>query len=184
MTPSSALTAEEAAEKYWMEDLDMAAPKYCANGVYEHYLDGVRFGIRWKEEQGRDERMFPIIPDRSKMPKTRPHPTSIPWWLADLAYSVYSRKNGTWQSLETIASRGGFGATEMDQLVPDWRERLAPPPPDEREKLVEALKKLRDPRQWKTGGAGGCDMYQGLPPAMRIVDELLRTFETGTGGKV
>lgn len=65
------------------------------------------------------ERMFPIQSERG----AKPHPTRIPWSIAELAYSVYSGKYGRDQSLERLASRGGFGPGEMDTFVPDWRER-------------------------------------------------------------
>lgn len=65
-------------------------------------------------------KMFPILKSYTKQ---KPHPTSIPWEVADLAYSVYSNKYGRDQSIERMAERGGFGAEEMDELLPDWRER-------------------------------------------------------------
>lgn len=65
-------------------------------------------------------KMFPI---QRSYTKQKPHPTSIPWEVADLAYSVYSNLYGRDQSLERMAERGGFGAKEMDELLPDWRER-------------------------------------------------------------
>lgn len=39
--------------------------------------------------------------------------SSIPWWLAELAYKEYSRRYGTEQSLERLAERGGFGHAEL-----------------------------------------------------------------------
>lgn len=73
-------------------------------------------------------REFPIQSERG----AKPHPTSIPWWLADQAYSVYSARYGKAQSLERLAERGGFGPSEMDEFVPDWREQCS---------AYEALKK-------------------------------------------
>jgi hypothetical protein len=69
---------------------------------------------------GNEPRMFPI---QSSDKNTKPHPTRIPWAIADLAYSVYSARYGRSQSLEHLAERGGFGANEMDLFLPDWRER-------------------------------------------------------------
>ena len=43
--------------------------------------------------------------------------TSIPWWLAEIAYSEYSRRFGTGQSLERLAERGGFGRWELLSLL-------------------------------------------------------------------
>lgn len=62
---------------------------------------------------------FPILRDR----KARPYPTEIPWSVAELAYSVYSSRYGNSQSLQTLANRGGFHPGEMDDFLPDWRER-------------------------------------------------------------
>ncbi len=66
---------------------------------------------------------FPIIPDRNKNSTVAPHPMSISWATAELAYSVYVQRHGDDQSLERMAERGGFGAIEMDMFLPDWRER-------------------------------------------------------------
>ena len=63
-------------------------------------------------------KQFPVIPDTLSL---EPHPTSIPWEIADLAYSAYMRKYGKKQPLERIAERGGFYASELDSLLPGWR---------------------------------------------------------------
>lgn len=68
------------------------------------------------------EKMFPIQSGRKDTP---PHPTSIPWSVADKAYSVYRARYGSSQSLERLAERGGFGANEMDHLHPGWREEVS-----------------------------------------------------------
>lgn len=62
-------------------------------------------------------RTFPIQVERG----AEPHPLTVPWAVAELAYSVYAQRFGTSQSLDYIAARGGFGATEMDRLLPGWR---------------------------------------------------------------
>lgn len=67
------------------------------------------------------ERMFPIQSERG----AKPHPLLIPWSIAELAYSVYSANYGRSQSLERLSQRGGFGPSEMDMFVPDWRERCS-----------------------------------------------------------
>lgn len=64
--------------------------------------------------------MFPIQSERG----ADPHPLRIPWDVAELAYSVYSARYGRDQSLERMAERGGFGPSEMDMFLPDWRERV------------------------------------------------------------
>lgn len=66
-----------------------------------------------------ETRQFPIQSQRG----AKPHPLSIPWHVAELAYSVYSALYGRGQSLERLAQRGGFGPCEMDNFLPDWRER-------------------------------------------------------------
>ena len=68
------------------------------------------------------ERTFPIMPyERRK--EGRPHPMRIPWSVAELAYSVYAKRYGEDQSLGQLAERGGFGACEMDEFLPDWCAR-------------------------------------------------------------
>ncbi len=65
------------------------------------------------------DRTFPIQTRRGNAP----HPTRIPWSVADLAYSVYAGRCGRDQSLEELARRGGFSAGEMDEFLPGWRDR-------------------------------------------------------------
>lgn len=45
--------------------------------------------------------------------------------------------------------------------------------------MIEELKRLRDPKWWKAGGIGGQDQYAGMPPAIRIIDMILKEFESG-----
>lgn len=66
--------------------------------------------------------MYPMFPIQSQQ-GVKPHPLSIPWDIAELAYSVYSARYGRSQSLGRLAERGGFGPGEMDLFLPDWRER-------------------------------------------------------------
>ncbi len=44
-------------------------------------------------------------------------PSTIPWWLAEIAYQEYARRFGTDQSLERLAERGGFGRDELLMLL-------------------------------------------------------------------
>jgi hypothetical protein len=53
-----------------------------------------------------------------------PEPTSIPWPVAEVAYREYARRYGTYQSLERLAERGGFGISEMDDFHPGWRKEV------------------------------------------------------------
>jgi len=67
--------------------------------------------------------VFPVIYWQSK--DAKPGPMTIPWEVAEYAYSVYSSKYGRSQSLERLRERGGFHASELDDFVPDWRERAS-----------------------------------------------------------
>lgn len=80
-----------------------------------------------------DERKFPIQTERG----AKPHPLLIPWSMAELAYSGYAANYGKSQSLERLAERGGFGPSEMDEYLPDWRERC-----DELQRLRAELKDM------------------------------------------
>lgn len=46
-----------------------------------------------------------------------PKRSTIPWWLAEIAYQWYVKRFGESQSLEVIASRGGFGRDELVALL-------------------------------------------------------------------
>ncbi len=63
-----------------------------------------------------EQRLFPV---QSGTSYGKPHPTQIPWSIADKAYSVY-RARYSGQSLERLAERGGFSAEEMDEFHPQW----------------------------------------------------------------
>lgn len=69
------------------------------------------------EKTGAPER-FPIQTERG----AAAHPLSIPWSLAEEAYSAYAAKWGKSQSLERLAERGGLCPSEMDEFRPGWRE--------------------------------------------------------------
>ncbi len=43
--------------------------------------------------------------------------SSIPWWLAEIAYEHYAKLFGNQQSLKRIAKRGGFGRDELLTLL-------------------------------------------------------------------
>lgn len=80
------------------------------------------------------ERMFPLMPQRG----AAPGPLSIPWSVAEKAYSVYAAEFGLGQSLERLAERGGFGLGEMDKFYPAWRDEVS-----EIVKLKNALRSER-----------------------------------------
>lgn len=52
----------------------------------------------------------------------KPHPTTIPWNLVELAYSVYAAEHGQVESLKELVASGRFSPDVMDSLVPYWRE--------------------------------------------------------------
>ena len=61
-----------------------------------------------------DNRPFPI---QGGLPSTGIKPSTIPWWLAKIAHENYLKMYGGGQSLERMAERGGFGRTELVQLL-------------------------------------------------------------------
>lgn len=71
----------------------------------------------------KDDRPFPIQGGnnweriRSERPIIHYPPSTIPWWLAEEAYKVYSDKFGSSQSLERLAERGGFSREELVWLL-------------------------------------------------------------------
>jgi len=62
-----------------------------------------------------DTRPFPIQGnwDMESQPDRTVKSSTIPWWLAEEAYTYYSKHYGTRQSLERLAERGGFGRAEL-----------------------------------------------------------------------
>lgn len=76
-----------------------------------------------KQKDLMDDRPFPIQGGHNwnRKPGDRPvihyQPCIIPWWLAEEAYKVYSKKFGNAQSLERLAERGGFGREELLWLL-------------------------------------------------------------------
>jgi hypothetical protein len=61
-----------------------------------------------------DTRPFPI---QGGLPSTGIKPSTIPWWLAEIAYDHYAKMYGRGQSLERMAERGGFGRKELLALL-------------------------------------------------------------------
>ncbi len=64
-----------------------------------------------------DTRAFPIQSGWDKEAHCHEKGSSIPWWLAEEAYTYYSSRWGTDQSLERLAERGGFGRDELLGLL-------------------------------------------------------------------
>lgn len=68
--------------------------------------------------------------------KTAPvqgYPAGIPWEMHLRAYNVYCGKFGTQPALIDLEGkncRGGFHTSELDMLIPGWREELARPTED------------------------------------------------------
>jgi len=65
-----------------------------------------------------DTRSFPIQGTLSSNPIFgKSESSTIPWWLAKIAYEHYAKLYGSQQSLERMAERGGFGRTELLALL-------------------------------------------------------------------
>jgi len=64
-----------------------------------------------------DTRPFPIQDEWSATTHSRKKASTIPWWLAEIAYEYYSERFGKTQSLERLAERGGFGRNELLALL-------------------------------------------------------------------
>lgn len=94
------------------------------------------------------QRMFPIQSSCG----AAPHPTQIPWHIADLAYSVYRANYGSSQSLERLAERGGFGPGEMDMFLPGWREMCSDRKAiEEAKEIIEGTMEELDPDKERDG---------------------------------
>lgn len=60
------------------------------------------------------EKMFPIQADHGRHKRSA---GSVPWSVAEVAYQTYSKLYGSNQSLERLAERGGFGWSELVNLI-------------------------------------------------------------------
>ncbi len=71
----------------------------------------------------------PITTDLYKKSAINTFPISrlgfIPRAVAEKAYAEYSKRYGKNQSLDALATRGGFSVLEMDDLYPGWRDEVA-----------------------------------------------------------
>lgn len=98
----------------WPEDLDRWCGRCLANQAADR--------LEALSTPSPEPRMFPVV-----------RGGQIPWAVAELAYIAYAERFGRDQSLERLAHRGGFHADELDELLPDWRDRIAPRSPAPRE---------------------------------------------------
>ena len=66
-----------------------------------------------------DVRPFPIQGGYNYATETRVRTdkSTIPWWLAEIAYAQYAKLGHGAQSIERIAERGGFGREELVKLL-------------------------------------------------------------------
>lgn len=67
-----------------------------------------------------DDRPFPIQAEGYSHPRS-----TIPWWLAEIAYRGYAKKfpgSAMMQSLEQLKERGGFGRQELLYLLAESDE--------------------------------------------------------------
>lgn len=113
------------------------------------------------------QRMFPIQFERG----AKAHPRQVPWWIAELAYSVYAGRYGHSQSLERLAERGGFAPGEMDEFLPDWRERC-----DENAALRERLE-AAEKDAYKRGFIDGIRAYAHHKDGVQYVGTTGRTLK-------
>ena len=63
-----------------------------------------------------DTRPFPIQSEGFVRGKGRLRQSTIPWWLAEIAYEHYHSLYPE-QTLERLAKRGGFGRNEIVNLI-------------------------------------------------------------------
>lgn len=72
----------------------------------------------------RTEKMFPIQGEHDwRNNIDRPY-GAVPWAVAEIAYKTYVEWYGSNQSLETLASRGGFGWTELVSLLKQDKQQI------------------------------------------------------------
>ena len=64
-----------------------------------------------------DTKPFPIQDEWSATTHSRLKSSTIPWWLAEVAYDYYAERFGKEQSLERLAERGGFGWSEIPYMT-------------------------------------------------------------------
>lgn len=83
---------------------------------------------REKGEAVTEERLAPV----------QGYSAGIPWSLHLEAYDAYREKYGKQQALIEGGCRGGFGARELDEFIPGWRDRVS-----EIGKLRAEVKELR-----------------------------------------
>jgi hypothetical protein len=61
---------------------------------------------------------LPLPPEEAAPRRFPLQPTgSIPWSVAEVAYTAYVRRYGRSQSLDRLAARGGFGHSELIELL-------------------------------------------------------------------
>lgn len=72
------------------------------------WLDAAEGGVRMDD----DTRPFPI--QAGVLGESR---SSIPWWLAEIAYDSYVKSFGSGQSLQCLLERGGFSRDELVCLI-------------------------------------------------------------------
>ena len=75
---------------------------------------------------GREPMTTGVNPNVSTADDRRPFPvqgelyhaaSTIPWWLAEIAYAEYAKRYGKRQTLERLGKRGGFGREELIALI-------------------------------------------------------------------
>lgn len=57
-------------------------------------------------------RWFPVLAGEQNLSR-------VPWEVAEAAYDLYAKRNGTGRTLDEIAEAGGWGITELIELLAD-----------------------------------------------------------------
>lgn len=94
------------------------------------------------------------------------YPGGIPWPIHLEAYAAYCKryyKQVALIDLEGRGCRGGFGDTELDSLIPGWRERVSP--------IAEMQHQLVAIRK-------ACDLHD--HPTCRLIDEIRKILGADT----
>lgn len=86
----------------------------CNHGAAVYGCDGCVERVRAELKE------FPL----QRQPRGGHGPGSVPWVVAERAWSNYASHYGTQQSVERMAQRGGFSWGEMDEHFPGWRDAV------------------------------------------------------------
>jgi hypothetical protein len=71
------------------------------------------------EERTVTDKEFPMIGEDGKPS------VSVPWYVGEALYRLYSELYGTAQSIERISERGGFGYRELYHMAVRRQQKIA-----------------------------------------------------------